>query len=120
MPSTMRSLGAVQVITWLGLLCMWMFFGLATSRHIFGATDPKSTAFDRGTEWSSVCFATRCRVVEWYKRLQIRRRKGVFSIRTMVKMVSMCHNTMESKYACPIAENMGVEPVASCYRNKST
>ena len=57
MPLAMRWLGGVQVVTWLGLFCMWMFFGLSTARHVFGATDEHSAAFDRGTEWGGVCFA---------------------------------------------------------------
>ena len=57
MPVVMRWLGLVQIITWLGLFCMWMFFGLSTARHVFGATDQNSPAFDRGTEWGGVCFA---------------------------------------------------------------
>jgi maltose/moltooligosaccharide transporter len=36
---------------------MWMFFGLTTARHVFGATDDKSTLFDRGIEWGGICFA---------------------------------------------------------------
>src|ERR1700730_1422512 len=39
MPSTMKQLALVQFFTWLGLFCMWMFYGLATSEHIFGAND---------------------------------------------------------------------------------
>ena len=57
MPRLMRQLAVVQVFTWLGLFCMWMFFGLATARHVFGTTDPKSPAFDRGTEWGGIGFA---------------------------------------------------------------
>jgi maltose/moltooligosaccharide transporter len=65
MPKTMRQLAVVQFFTWLGLFCMWMFFSLATAQQIFGATDPKSPLFDRGTElggqtfaiYSIVCFA---------------------------------------------------------------
>jgi maltose/moltooligosaccharide transporter len=57
MPTVMRWLGAVQIITWLGLFCMWMFFGLSTARHVFGAVDQHSPAFDRGTDWGGVCFA---------------------------------------------------------------
>src|SRR6185295_4799263 len=37
MPLTMKQLAVVQVFTWLGLFCMWMFFGLMTARHVFGA-----------------------------------------------------------------------------------
>lgn len=57
MPPVMKQLAVVQVFTWLGLFCMWMFFGLATARNVFGATDPKSEVFERGTEWAGVCFA---------------------------------------------------------------
>jgi maltose/moltooligosaccharide transporter len=31
MPKTMKQLAVVQIFTWLGLFCMWMFFGLTTS-----------------------------------------------------------------------------------------
>src|SRR5271166_6664501 len=50
MPRLMRQLAVVQVFTWLGLFCMWMFFGLTTARYVFGTTDSKSPQFDRGTE----------------------------------------------------------------------
>src|SRR5205823_13507481 len=64
MPATMKQLAAVQFFSWLGLFCMWMFFGLATAQQLFNATDPKSPAFDQGTifggstfKWYSiVCF----------------------------------------------------------------
>ena len=57
MPATMKQLAVVQVFTWLGLFCMWTFFGLATAQQIFGTTDPKSPLFDRGTEWGGAAFA---------------------------------------------------------------
>ena len=57
MPRTMKQLAFVQIFTWLGLFCMWMFFGLATARQIFGASDSKSPLFDRGTEWGGTSFA---------------------------------------------------------------
>ncbi len=53
----MKQLAVVQIFTWLGLFCMWMFFGLATAQQIFGATDPHSAEFDRGTEWGGFSFA---------------------------------------------------------------
>jgi maltose/moltooligosaccharide transporter len=64
MPATMKQLALAQFFTWLGLFCMWMFFGLATAQQIFGTVDPKSPAFDEGTifggdtfKWYSiVCF----------------------------------------------------------------
>jgi len=57
MPKTMKQLAVVQVFTWLGLFCMWMFFGLATARHVFGATDADDPRFATGTEWGGICFA---------------------------------------------------------------
>jgi maltose/moltooligosaccharide transporter len=80
MPQTMKQLAAVQVFTWLGLFCMWLYFGLSTARHVFGAIDRQAltdqlmqagqTRFqieaaleankslqDKGAEWGGVCFA---------------------------------------------------------------
>ena len=57
MPRTMKQLALVQTFTWLGLFCMWMFFGLATARQVFGTSDPKSPLFDQGSEWGGIAFA---------------------------------------------------------------
>ncbi len=57
MPDTMKQLAVVQIFTWLGLFCMWMYFGLTTAYHVFGATSSSSEKFDRGIEWSGLCFA---------------------------------------------------------------
>jgi maltose/moltooligosaccharide transporter len=65
MPATMKQLAVVQFFTWLGLFCMWMFFGLATAQQIFHTTDAQSKAFDEGIAfggrtfawYSIVCFA---------------------------------------------------------------
>jgi maltose/moltooligosaccharide transporter len=57
MPKTMKQLAVVQIFTWLGLFCMWMFFGLMTSRQVFGTSDPKSARFAEGGEWGGICFA---------------------------------------------------------------
>lgn len=57
MPATMRQLAVVQVFTWLGLFCMWLFFVPATARHVFGATDAQSTAYTEGMEWGGFAFA---------------------------------------------------------------
>lgn len=51
MPRTMRQLAPVQVFTWLGLFCMWLFYVPAVARHVFGAFDPQSEAYTRGVEW---------------------------------------------------------------------
>ena len=57
MPRTMRQLAFVQIFTWLGLFCMWMFFVPATARHVFGATDPQSALYTRGIEWGGFAFS---------------------------------------------------------------
>jgi maltose/moltooligosaccharide transporter len=57
MPATMKQLAVVQFFSWLGLFCMWMFFGLATAQQIFHTTDPKSPAFDAGTSFGGQTFA---------------------------------------------------------------
>ncbi|HYO63378.1 MAG TPA: MFS transporter [Pyrinomonadaceae bacterium] len=56
MPATMKQLAVVQTFTWLGLFCMWMFFGLTTSYHVFGATDERDPRFALGQEWGGICF----------------------------------------------------------------
>jgi maltose/moltooligosaccharide transporter len=57
MPATMRELAVVQLLTWLGLFCMWLFFVPAVARHVFGATDPSSDLYTRGIEWGGFAFA---------------------------------------------------------------
>ncbi|MGB9180550.1 MAG: MFS transporter, partial [Pyrinomonadaceae bacterium] len=57
MPATMKQLAVVQVFTWLGLFCMWMFYGLATAYHVFDAPNRTSRLFDEGTEWGGWMFA---------------------------------------------------------------
>ena len=57
MPATMRQLALVQLVTWLGLFCMWLFFVPAVARHVFGATDPQSALYTRGIEWGGFTFA---------------------------------------------------------------
>jgi len=57
MPATMRQLAVVQLFTWLGLFCMWLFFVPATARHVFGATDPQSALYTKGMEWGGFAFS---------------------------------------------------------------
>jgi len=57
MPLMMRRLALVQFFTWFGLFCMWIYFAPAVARSIFGGV-PGSDAYQRGVEWSGVCFAT--------------------------------------------------------------
>lgn len=57
MPATMKQLAVVQFFTWLGLFCMWMFFGLATAQQIFHTVDPHTAEFDKGTTFGGRTFA---------------------------------------------------------------
>jgi maltose/moltooligosaccharide transporter len=57
MPRTMRQLAWVQLFTWFGLFCMWIYFAVAVARSVFGATDEKSALFTEGVEWGGVCFS---------------------------------------------------------------
>ncbi len=56
MPTTMKQLAVVQFFTWLGLFCMWLFFGLMTSYHIFRAPNAESNLFQQGNEWGGIAF----------------------------------------------------------------
>ena len=56
MPRTMRQLAWVQICTWLGLFCMWLYFPVAVARNVFGATDTRSPSYSAGVEWAGVCF----------------------------------------------------------------
>ncbi|HEU0053243.1 MAG TPA: MFS transporter [Longimicrobium sp.] len=57
MPGTMKQLAVVQLFTWLGLFCMWLFFVPTVARHVFGATDPASELYTRGVEWGGFAMA---------------------------------------------------------------
>ena len=57
MPKTMRQLAPVQFCTWLGLFCMWLYFGVAIARSVFGATSPTSPSYTEGIKWGGICFA---------------------------------------------------------------
>ena len=56
MPLVMRQLAPVQICTWLGLFCMWLYFPVAVAHHVFGATDPHSELYTEGVAWGGLCF----------------------------------------------------------------
>jgi maltose/moltooligosaccharide transporter len=56
MPETMRRLGPVQLCTWLGLFCMWLYFPVAVAHNVFGANDTSSPQYQAGVEWAGICF----------------------------------------------------------------
>ena len=57
MPLVMRRLALVQVATWLGLFCMWLYFAPAVATGVFGATGPEDPRFQEGVEWAGLCFS---------------------------------------------------------------
>jgi maltose/moltooligosaccharide transporter len=57
MPVTMRQLALVQICTWFGLFCMWLYFPVAVAHNVFGAPDETSPLYRQGVEWGGVCFA---------------------------------------------------------------
>lgn len=56
MPITMKQLALVQMCTWFGLFCMWLYFGTAVATNVFGATDTADPRYQQGIEWGGVCF----------------------------------------------------------------
>jgi maltose/moltooligosaccharide transporter len=56
MPQTMRRLAWVQIFTWLGLFCMWLYFGVSVARNVFGGT-PGTPRYAEGIAWGGTCFA---------------------------------------------------------------
>jgi maltose/moltooligosaccharide transporter len=56
MPRTLRQLAWVQICTWLGLFCMWLYFPVAVARNVFGAADTTSPLYPAGVEWAGICF----------------------------------------------------------------
>lgn len=56
MPTTMRQLAPVQLCTWLGLFCMWLYFPVAVAHNVFGAANQTSSSYTKGVEWAGLCF----------------------------------------------------------------
>ena len=56
MPDAMKKLSLVQVCTWFGLFCMWLYFPVAVARNVFGAPDESSPLYREGVEWAGLCF----------------------------------------------------------------
>jgi maltose/moltooligosaccharide transporter len=55
MPETMRRLALVQIFTWFGLFCMWLYLPVAIAHNVFGAPDEKSPLYQQGIEWAGIC-----------------------------------------------------------------
>ena len=56
MPKTMRQLAPVQILTWLGLFCMWLYFPVAVARNVYAAPDTTSPLYSAGVEWAGISF----------------------------------------------------------------
>ncbi|MBC7923710.1 MAG: MFS transporter [Ferruginibacter sp.] len=57
MPRTMVQLAVVQFFSWFALFSMWIYTTSAVTKHVFGASDPTSAAYNEGADWVGVCFA---------------------------------------------------------------
>ena len=57
MPATMKQLAVVQFFSWFALFSMWIYTTSAVTRHIYGATDTTSVAYNEGADWVSLLFA---------------------------------------------------------------
>lgn len=56
MPKTMRELAWVQIFTWMGFFCMFIYFPVTVANNIFGG-EGNSKAYLEGIEWAGICFA---------------------------------------------------------------
>ncbi len=57
MPTTMQQLAWVQMFTWLGIFCFFLYFPPAVARNLFGAVHNDSDIYNAGIEWAGLCFA---------------------------------------------------------------
>ncbi len=57
MPSVMRQLAWVQVFSWLGFFCIFLYFPPAIAYHIFGAESQASPLYTTGIAWAGLCLA---------------------------------------------------------------
>ena len=64
-PQVIRRLFLVQMLTWAGLFCVWLYFGLALAQHIYGLPPGADVSIDSkhqalltsGVIQSGICFA---------------------------------------------------------------
>ena len=57
MSPNMLRIGLTQLLSYTGLFCMWLYFGVAVAHNVFHADDPSSAAYREGIEWGGVCSA---------------------------------------------------------------
>ena len=57
MPTCMRQLAWVQMLTWAGLFSMWTYFTPTIAHNVFHAVDAADQAYQKAAEWGGVCFS---------------------------------------------------------------
>jgi maltose/moltooligosaccharide transporter len=55
MPATMRQLAVVQLVTWFGLFCLFLYFAVAVAHNVFGAKVATDPAYTEGVIWAGYC-----------------------------------------------------------------
>jgi len=64
MPKVIKDFSIVQVFTWTGMFCLWLYFGIAIAQHIFGLPAGANVAdnpdyqrlLEKGTIEAGICF----------------------------------------------------------------
>jgi len=54
MDRNLHRLAVVQFFTWFGFFTIVIYFTVAVANHVFGAFDPKTTAYVHGTQWGGL------------------------------------------------------------------
>lgn len=58
MPDVMKKLALAQFFTWSGLFIMWIYTTPVVGQYMFGSTDTTSAAYNAGSNWVGILFAT--------------------------------------------------------------
>ena len=86
----MRQLAWVQICTWLGLFCMWLYFPVAVARNVFGAADTNSPLYSAGVEWAGVCFGMYSLVCFGFSFAAARAAPGSSAARQRIALCLIC------------------------------
>jgi len=57
MPLIMRKLAWVQVFTWAGMYCIFLYLPTAIAFNVLGASNRQSPEYVHGVEWAGICIA---------------------------------------------------------------
>jgi maltose/moltooligosaccharide transporter len=98
MPRTMRQLAPVQILTWLGLFCMWLYFPVAVARNVFGAPETASPLYSAGVEWAGLCFGV-------YSA-------ACFAFSFLLPALARCLGRKHTHSLCLVAGGLGLMSVA--------